>query len=216
MKNTFKKAICTALAAVSLSALITFPPPPSNPLPRTGKGIVNVLEADAGTAPETREFALYEFGNFYGKGNYDEKLVLTYKITKNNLCGRKTENGKKVVKFREGLYVKIDKIIIADNEDGECRIWGRTYDDYVCNDGKKRQVWICLKKAIHKTAGGTYKDNVSYAQCQGIYGTYADHYLCDCIRRSQHWHNCNWIQFSRDSRRVVTVEFRSDNPRIRI
>ena len=49
MKNTLKKVLCTALAAVSLSAMVTVPS--SLNKPNSDNSIVNVMEADAAQKP---------------------------------------------------------------------------------------------------------------------------------------------------------------------
>ena len=49
MKNTIKKAICTALAAVSLSAMVTVPS--SLNAPKADNTVVNVMEAEAKFEP---------------------------------------------------------------------------------------------------------------------------------------------------------------------
>ncbi len=65
MKNTLKKVLCTALAAVSLSAIVTVPS--SLNAPKSDNAIVNVMEADAA------EKVLYEGYITEGKKYYTRK-----------------------------------------------------------------------------------------------------------------------------------------------
>ena len=57
MKNTIKKAICTALAAVSLSALVAVPSALNNPA--SDSSLVHVITADAAKAERCVDYKLY-------------------------------------------------------------------------------------------------------------------------------------------------------------
>lgn len=54
MKNTLKKVLCTALAAVSLSALVTFPTPLNSTT--SDNAVVNIMEADASVTTKAYYF----------------------------------------------------------------------------------------------------------------------------------------------------------------
>ncbi|WP_024860370.1 hypothetical protein [Ruminococcus flavefaciens] len=58
MKNTLKKVLCTALAAVSLSAMVTVPS--SLNKPNSDNSIVNVMEADAAKKERCVDYKLYK------------------------------------------------------------------------------------------------------------------------------------------------------------
>ena len=57
MKNTLKKVLCTALAAVSLSAMVAVPS--SLNKPNSDNSIINVMEADAAKGQNIVEAPLY-------------------------------------------------------------------------------------------------------------------------------------------------------------
>ncbi len=135
MKNTIKKAICTTLAAVSLSAFVTFPPPPSNPLPKTGKDIVNVLEANAG-----------------GFFDYRYSGYITY--SPKGLYNTRTKGGNKIIpenELKKDKWNKDDYRLYAYKQvyvyevDGK---WARISPDNETYKGKKRERWV-LKSRIY-------------------------------------------------------------------
>ena len=136
MKNTIKKVLCTALAAVSLSAFVTVPS--SVNTPKSGSSLVNVVEADAA--------AKYADFDFYFDGF---KTGFFFKILENDgLWGRETPDGNKVRKFKKGEEILIDRLRFEKYSATEHRVWARTYSNWDCNDKKSRKVWICVARGI--------------------------------------------------------------------
>ena len=192
MKNKLKKLLCTALAAVSLSAMVTVPS--SLNATKSDNAIVNVMEAKA----LSNDFDIYEYiGN--GKKHYHSKLILNYKVEPNYLPARKDpdDKSKEIYGFCAGCYVKIDKLKFVQNQHGENRIWGRTYYSYNCRDNKKRSVWVLLKRAFDEDGNGKCHKVVSNAQCQGKYGPNADVQFCSAISGYKTWRNRSWIEFTK-------------------
>jgi hypothetical protein len=147
MKNTLKKVLCTALAAVSLSAMVTVPS--SLNKPNSDNSFVNVIDANARTIPEKdrTDYDIY----LYTNNNY-RKVPLTFKLSIKKLNGRSEPDGAIVhtfdIKDSESQSILIDSIRIERYSDTENRIWGHTYGTYSYNDGSgKKQLWICLYRS---------------------------------------------------------------------
>lgn len=182
MKNTIKKAICTTLAVVSLSAMVAVPS--SLNAPESDNAIVKIIEAEAWD--DVAAMDIYMQQRVYDpKAKYyrqwDEPWNLEYKIYKDDLTGRTKPDGtEKVVKFKKGETVKIKQLkIVKSDKTKECRLWGLTSKSYKYKlNGKeeKKQVWVCLKRAMKpkKGANGKFEKLTSNATCQGAWGTSLD------------------------------------------
>ncbi|MBP5579079.1 MAG: hypothetical protein J6X56_06325 [Ruminococcus sp.] len=168
MKNTIKKAICTALAAVSLSAMVTVPS--SLNAPKSENSVINVIEAEAMPGvPYSPTNTDYEFYLSREKASYI-KHQLVFKLSGvNKLNGRDIPDGKIVHTFSDKKEsILIDKIRIEYYTKDEHRIWGRTLNKYVCKDGTKKQVWICLYRAFPDSLG-IFNDIRRQAECTDPY-----------------------------------------------
>lgn len=149
MKNTIKKAICTALAAVSLSAMVTVPS--SLNKPNSDNSFVNVIEADAEEKANFTDYRIYVWNVLTQK---EEALPLMFKLSIAKLNGRSIPDGETLHTFtQDDPYILISKIRI-ERYKNEIRIWGYTYNDYICEkDNKKHRLWVCLyrKDTNHKS-----------------------------------------------------------------
>ena len=137
MKNSIKKVLCTAVAAVSLSALVTVPS--SLNKPNSDNAIVTVMEAEAKAGKQ--HFDAFLYTEPYKKTNF------LFKVTKDTLWGRDDVDGKKVHKLGKGAMVSVDKITVEKSNNGEYRIWAHSSNKIDCNqDHVKRNIWICVYK----------------------------------------------------------------------
>ena len=149
MKNSIKKVLCTAVAAVSLSALVTVPS--SLNKPNSDNAIVNVMEAEAKDALKSKNF----------KFDTDGSLAVTFELNKDavkQLNARLTPNGKKVATLKSGVChnLRFSDIRIEKYTDTENRVWGKTAHTITCDDGVDRLVWVCIYRGI-KQDNGLYK-----------------------------------------------------------
>lgn len=141
MKNKLKKVLCTALAAVSLSAIVTVPS--SLNKPNSDNSFVNVIEADAEEKANFTDYRIYVWNALTQK---QEAHPLMFHLSIDKLNGRRTPDGEILHTFKKGVDdgILISKIRIERYKKG-VRIWGYTYDDYVCEkDNKKHRLWVCL------------------------------------------------------------------------
>lgn len=165
MKNSIKKVLCTALAAVSLSALVTVPSSLNNQ--NSNNAIVNVLEVDA-------------------KQNVSQKHTLklivwdgtvNFELQVSQLNGRIEPDGKtvcKVNKYDSNLrpnLIKFESFLIEKYSDTENRVWGKTKEFYMCTDGVPRQIWLCLYRGNKNSYKEQIKCTTSY------YATGLNNYL---------------------------------------
>ncbi|MCR4639071.1 hypothetical protein [Ruminococcus sp.] len=126
MKNTIKKAICTALAAVSLSAMVTVPS--SLNAPKSDNAIVNVMEADAAGGQYWVEGAKYEV--YVTKG--DKYYIRSSPKFGNNIYPD------------ERLYTGTKYPVYEEKSDAKGNKWLR-----ISRNDEKREKWI-YKNRTHK------------------------------------------------------------------
>lgn len=163
MKNSIKKVLCTALAAVSLSALVTVPS--SFNKPNSDNAIVNVMEAEAKDALKSKNF----------KFDTDGSLGVTFELNKEvvkQLNARIKPDGKKVATLKSNAInnLRFSDIRIEKYTDTENRVWGKIDRAITCDDGVPRFVWVCIYRGI-KIDNGLYEPikqincmNPSYAE----------------------------------------------------
>lgn len=130
MKKTLKKALCTTLAAVSLTAFVAIPSALNTP--KSGSSLVNVMEADAANALKYFNccFRYAPDGKNYNVTAYDFKLL-------KDLNARKTPDGAVKKKYKKGSVVRISTIRYEEYTKKEFRVWG-----YSAVEG----AWFCLNR----------------------------------------------------------------------
>lgn len=110
MKNKLKKLLCTALAAVSLSAMVTVPS--SLNAPKTNNAVVNVMEAEADYRHMHGQFEYRGADQTSIQNEYNAwgKLINKYKITyacyycrECNKISRRVQIGKKNIYAKEHI-----------------------------------------------------------------------------------------------------------------
>ena len=142
MKKTFKKLLCAAVAAVSISALVTVPS--SLNKSNSANTIVNVIEVNAAKKSKgPQDYTVY----VNGTGS------LEFELQVNKLNGRLTPDGTTVYTLKKDKNKKIwIKKIRVEKYGSEIRIWGYTDNKYYCNDGVTRQIWVCLSRTTYDAA----------------------------------------------------------------
>ena len=139
MKNTFKKVLCTTLAAVSLSAAVTVPS--SLNKPNSDNSFVNVIEANA------KDIVYKDLSLAYKQG----ETTVTFELTVDKLNARSWPDGPKVATFSKsngrGYNIHFSKIRI-EKYGTENRVWGLTDNEIKCDDGVYRNVWLCIYRGI--------------------------------------------------------------------
>lgn len=155
MKNSIKKVLCTAVAAVSLSTLVTVPS--SLNKPNSDNAIVNVMEAEAETTKHYLTLKCYD--------------KLTFDVCNNisKLNGRTKPDGPTAYTFYSYNInsIKLCKILIEKYGD-ENRVWGLTEGTYPYknpNTGKTEyiQVWVCIYRGIKN---GNYYELKEQLECK--------------------------------------------------
>lgn len=148
MKNTLKKVLCTALAAVSLSAMVTVPS--SLNKPESEKCCIHVLEAEA------KEKILYEAYVLPGKHYYTRRNPYKQGKTTNDKPNNIIPENELITKDKEGhitnynldqyqggtqecLYKKVQVYEELGN-------WARISPSDEKYNGKKRERWVYLPR----------------------------------------------------------------------
>lgn len=110
MKNTLKKVLCTALAAVSLSAIVTVPS--SLNKPNSDNTLINVIEADADYKHMHGQFEYRGKDQVSIQYEYNPwgKLLNKYKVTyacyycrECNKISRRVQTSKKCIYSKEHI-----------------------------------------------------------------------------------------------------------------
>lgn len=143
MKNTFKKVLCTTLAAVSLSAAVTVPS--SLNKPDLGNSIVNAIEAKA-----DKDENKYNDFDIHVRGKHS----IEFKLNVNSLNGRLIPDGAKAIELKKTDHY--NKLLITkfrfERYGSEIRLWGYTENKFSCKDKGKdvfTQIWVCLSRATY-------------------------------------------------------------------
>lgn len=143
MKNSIKKVLCTAVAAVSLSALVTVPS--SLNKPDSDNAIVTVMEANA---DDFNHFMAYKYVAFItpGKNYYTRRNPW-----KNNNNIIPESELKKGTKYEKNCNLWHYKQVYVYEESGN---WVRISPDDETYNGKKRERWV-YKPRIQRTKPGS-------------------------------------------------------------
>ena len=161
MKNTFKKVLCTTLAAVSLSTTVTVPS--SLNKPDSGNSIVNAIEAKADhKLKKCNTFDIHVMG----------KNSIEFKLNVNSLNGRMYPDGTNVYKLtpQKDHSIWITKFRF-ERYGSEIRLWGYTANPYYCDDGVRRYIWVCLSRTTYDA--DKHKTTV-HTQCKCTDKTFGD------------------------------------------
>ena len=153
MKNTLKKVLCTALAAVSLSAMVTVPS--SLNKPNSDNSIINVMEADAAKGQNIVEAPLYYVYVTRGK---------EYNLRKTPSFGDNVWNPKHLKKEERLATIKKGEAkrypVYEESKDGK---WVR-----ISRSDEAHTRWLYKKR--------THKDGSDHNNAECWENTYIDHW----------------------------------------